>query len=141
MLNELEQMVGEPIIVDRGECPSYFGPSVTLDTMYTWGSSIPCDKIVPINIGGRTTLKIGINIDTDKSTYQDLPEDGGVVIIKEGIGPIKNTYIHHDNGWGRETSVIKQDLPFDQDVVEKQIKNTIKNFSEYEIDLGIVKKW
>jgi len=33
------------------------------------------------------------------------------VIIKEQIGPIRNTYIHHDKGWGRETTDIKWDSP------------------------------
>ena len=54
------------------------------------------DLFRPVN----PILDGGLTIDLGKST-------SNTTILKESIGPIRNTYIHHDDGFGRMTSGLK----------------------------------
>jgi hypothetical protein len=74
-------------------------------TAYCW-DGVPVDKMI-IPLDG------GLVIDLDRSTPN-------TTIIKEQIGPVRNTYIHHDRGTGRETSNTKWDYtPSISEIIEK----------------------
>ena len=72
----------------------------TLD-VYTSGlSQMYTGPMKPINPVINPILDGGLRIDIKKSTPN-------TTIIKEDIGPIRNTYIHHDRGPGRmETNIL-----------------------------------
>ncbi len=76
---------------------------------YCW-DGVPVDKTV-IPLDG------GLVIDLDKSTPN-------TTIIKERIGPVRNTYIHHDRGPGRETSDVDLDyIPPISEIIRKWSEN------------------
>jgi len=73
----------EPTNYSRGYIPSFY----------------ECIPDIPIHPYISPLIDGGLRIDIDRSTPN-------TVIIKEDIGQIRNTYIHHDKGPGRvETNI------------------------------------
>jgi len=93
---EMYTGIGGPKFDRAPSAPSTFGREVGGDS---FSSSLPSFK--PINPVVDPVLYGGLEVDFIKSTLK-------TTIIKDRIGPIVDTYIHHDDGVGRlETKTIR----------------------------------
>ncbi len=120
---QLEERIEAPGFNPRCQVFAPTLPSATLDTMQCWGDPRPGGDSIPL-----IPLGNGLTIDLDKSTYNEDTRDG-TVIIKEQIGPIRNTYIHHRKGEGRETSTIKwENSVLEDSYVQELINQTLNRY-------------